>query len=157
MRGLWEIALMSGLGMDAEAQRAPLPALSAQGIARTHVLCLLVDPAGPKPRMEQALCAQVRRIAAVGAPVPVDVIGFGDPALIEPDALGVLVHVAIDRSGPRPLAVISIRPHRAKLNASVVFGATPAAVPIGADGAIPDAVIATALNQVLPWRMQLHR
>lgn len=153
MRGLWGIALMSLLGIDVEAQRAPLPALSTQGIARAHILCLLVDPAGPKPRMEQALCAQVRRIAAVGAPVPVDIVGFGDPALIEPDALGVLVHVAVDRSGPRPFAVISIRPHRSQLRTSVLFGAAPAAVPINPEGEIPDAVIATALNQVLPWRM----
>jgi hypothetical protein len=157
MRGVWGIALVSVLGMDAEAQRAPLPALSAQGIARTHILCLLVDPTGPKPRLEKVLCAQVRRIAAAGAPVPVDVISFGDPALIQPDALGVLVHVAIDRAGPRPLAVISIRPHRTQLSAAVMFGATPAAVPIGADGAIPDAAIATALDQVLPWRQHSPR
>lgn len=157
MRGIWAILLMSVLGVDAEAQRTPLPALSAQGIARTHILCLLVDPAGPKPRMQQALCAQVRRLAALGAPVPVDTIGFGDPALLEPDALGILVHVAIERTGPHPHAVLNIRPHRTQLSAGVLFGATPATAPIGADGTIADAAIITALNQVLPWRAHVPR
>ncbi len=157
MRGKAAVLLMSILATDVGAQRSTLPALSTQGIARVHVLCLLVDPAGPKPRMEQALCAQVRRIAATGAPTDVDVIGFGDPALLQPDALSVLVHVAIDRSGPRAQAVLSIRPHRTQQSRSVVFGATPAVVPVGADGALPDAPIATALDQILPWRMHAPR
>lgn len=130
-----------------------LPAQSAQGIARAAVLCLVADDTVDRLRLQRRLCAQVRDLAAERASVPVDAIGFGDPILTRADVLGVLVHVAIDRRGVEPLAVVSIRPYRAG-GASALFGATPVVMPLGADGAIPEPALAAALDQVLPWRMR---
>ena len=67
-----------------------------------------------------------------------------------------LVHAAIDRSGPKVLAVLSIRPHRAG-DSAALFGATPVVVPLDADGAVPDAALTVALDQILPWRMRPPR
>lgn len=149
--GLMAVGTVMG-GAPAEAQQAGLPALSAQGIARAAILCLVVDDTPARLELQRRLCEQVRAIAASGAPVPVEAIGFGDPALLGRDTLGVLVHAAYDRA--RNQVVLSIRPHRNAPSASTLFGATPVAVTPGPDGAIPEAALAAALDQVLPWRMR---
>lgn len=87
--------------------------------------------------------------------MPVATIGFGDPALLAADSLGVLVHVAIDRKAAS--AVMSVRPYRANARQGALFGATPVAVKLGDDDMVPDAAIAAALDQILPWRMAAVR
>jgi hypothetical protein len=138
-------------------QRPDMPALAAQGIARVNILCLVVDSSIERLRLQERLCAHVRRIAAVGAPVPVETIGFGDPALIARGSLGVLVHAAVDRSGVTPMLILSMRPYRAEVTQTEFFGATPVAVPLGAGDRMPDAALAAALDQILPWRMATTR
>jgi hypothetical protein len=153
MRGGIAAGLMAlGSALSAPAA-AELPARSTQGIAQVAVLCLLVDDTADRLRLQRRMCDQARALAAEGAPVPVAAIGFGDPVLLRADVLGVLVHVAIDRSGPRPLAIVLIRPHRAA-GQGALFGASPVAVPLESDGAIPEPALAAALDQVLPWRIQ---
>lgn len=147
------MALGSALSTSAAQARPDLPAHSAQGIAQAVVLCLVVDDTTERLRLQRQVCEQVRLLAGEGAPVPVAAIGFGDPVLMRADVLGVLVHLAIDRSGERPLVTFGIRPHRAG-GAGALFGATPVTVPIGPDGGLPEPALAAALDQVLPWRMR---
>lgn len=160
----WGMIAASGLAMgDAappvvgEAQRASLPALSVQGIARVAILCLVVDRSPDRLALQARLCEQARRISAERATVPVATIGFGDPALLARDTLGVLVHAAIDRRAGPAAMVLSVRPYRADATRGALFGATPVVARLDARGLAPDAVLADALDQILPWRMATAR
>ena len=152
--GLMALGAVPSMAADAGAE---LPAVSVQGIRQAVVLCLVADGSAERLRLQRRLCEQVRDLAAERAPVPVSVIGFGDPVLARADVLGVLVHATIDRSGEEPVVVLSVRPHRAAAAATAFFGADPVSVPLDGDGTVPGLALAAALDQVLPWRMRARR
>ncbi len=127
------------------AEAATPPALW-RGVARLHIHCLAGSASGVDDRLQQRLCAEVRELASAGAPIPVTAIGPGDPALLAPDSVTLLVHASV-QSG---LIAFSIRPFRNSENA-VLFGAAPRAVPLS-DAHALDAALGAALSETLPWR-----
>jgi predicted secreted protein len=124
---------------------AATPPLIWRDVARLHILCLVAGGADGA-----RICAHARDIAAAGAPVPVSVIAAGDPAVLAPDSLTLLVHVAIDGR----LAALSVRPFRNDGQAGQLFGAAPRAVAIGGGedaGAALARPLRAALAETLPW------
>jgi hypothetical protein len=85
----------------------------------------------------------------------------GDPRLIASDTVVLLVHAAVQAGdGREPLLIFTARSFRATAAPSELFGATPRAVAMTADGKGPriDAALTTALTaalaETLPWRMR---
>ncbi len=151
-------ASASGASLLSAPAAAATPPLLWSDVTRIVVHCLVVpDPAMPATRaLQSALCERVRTIAAQGAPVPVEVVGFGDPALIAPGTAVILVHASVEPAGPNTrLLAFSVRPFRASAEqTSTLFGAAPRAATIPVSGvasAALDKALGAALSETLPW------
>jgi hypothetical protein len=141
-----------------QASTQPLMWQQASGI---RILCLVAPPAGGDVRvnhddLQAEMCDLVSRLAADGAPVPVSKIGFGDPALLEPGTVALLVHASVQKDGDARLVALDVRPFRAGGDHNaILFGAAPRAVRLPASGRGGDkleAALAAALAETLPWR-----
>ena len=135
--------------------RADTPPLIWQGATTLAVQCLVQrGPFRSDPQLQAPLCAQVARLAARGAPMRVRVAPIGDPALLAPSTVTLLVHATVaDVRGTRALA-FSIRPHRAGAE-PLLFATAPQVVALsGANlgGAALDAALGNALADTLPWQ-----
>ncbi|WP_447932445.1 hypothetical protein [Sphingopyxis fribergensis] len=107
--------------------------------------------------MHKGVCEQARATIAHAAPVPVSVIRLGDPEVLKPDTVTMLVHVAITGNGADRLAALTVRPFRnAPNNGDQLFGAAPRAVRAGESDRTAIAAIAPALRaalaDALPWK-----
>ena len=143
---------------------ASTPPLAWDGALRLGVQCLLdPDRAPDRRRLQAALCERVRALAADKAPIPVVLLGPGDPGLIAADTAVLLFHANIQSdevqfSGSRggSLLVFSLRVFRATAAPSELFGAAPRATALPVRGASPgsqfDAAVNAALAETLPWR-----
>lgn len=122
-----------------------------------RVLCLVNTPRGVDAgELHEGLCEQARSAIAQAAPVPVSVIRLGDPQILKPDTITLLVHVSISGSGADRLAALTVRPFRnASNNGDQLFGAAPRAVRVGANDRSALAALApelrAALADTLPW------
>src|SRR4028118_168100 len=78
------------LASVAWTQQAPsaTPSLTWRDVRQVAVHCNIQDArTGHDPELTRQICDKVRTLAAGGAPVPLRVVGFGDPALIAGDSL----------------------------------------------------------------------
>ncbi|MFL6846578.1 MAG: hypothetical protein ACJ8ER_17065 [Allosphingosinicella sp.] len=132
-----------------------------QQTATVRILCTIAPPAGGDVRavhndLEKELCATVGRLAADGAPVPVSAVPFGDPAILQPGTVTLLVHASVESDGGERLLALDIRPFRpGGDHEAILFGAAPRAVRLPASGPGGDkleAAVAAALAETLPWR-----
>jgi hypothetical protein len=123
-----------------------------------RVLCLVNTPRGVDAgELHKGVCEQARATIAHAAPVPVSVIRLGDPEVLKPDTVTMLVHVAITGNGADRLAALTVRPFRnAPNNGDQLFGAAPRAVRAGESDRTAIAAIAPALRaalaDALPWK-----
>lgn len=127
--------------------------LAFQNVERLQVLCLLQGDRGIAPEADQErLCNAVARLAEDGAELPVAIIPIGDPQVVAPGGLTLLVHGALtDAYGGKRLA-FTVRPYRPSVAGSdVLFGAMPRLADFTDDAAL-EAAVAASLNEVLPWR-----
>ncbi len=132
------------------AAETPSPLWS--GVKRVGVVCLVnTDQGVDTGRLHDRLCARVRAIAAVGAPVPVARTEIGAPAMMSPDQLTLLVHASTGGTSGGRLMAISIRPFRGAAGAGLLFGAEPRVVSTTATDAEFDAALSVPLRQLLPW------
>lgn len=135
---------------------ASMPPLTWQQVESARVLCLVTPHTlAGRHALQAQLCDTVRDIAAEGAPMPVETIAFGDPAMLDPSVATLLVHAAVQPVGGQPTLLFTIRPYRAgRTDTDILFGAPPRAVPLtesgAADPALRDALAAT-LAETLPW------
>jgi hypothetical protein len=137
--------------------QAASPLLTWQQAASVQVLCLV----GPRTRadadkLQEEICETVGELAAKGAPLPVRRIAFGDPAVLEPGTLTLLVHASVQSDGGQRLVALDVRPFRpGGDHNAILFGAAPRAVRIpgsGPGGDKLEAALAAALAETLPWR-----
>jgi hypothetical protein len=137
--------------------QASTPPLMWQEAGAIRILCLV----GPKTRpdanhLQEEMCDSVRKLAADGAPVPVSRVGFGDPVVLEPGTVTLLVHASVQSDGDGRLVALDVRPFRpGGDHNAVLFGAAPRAVRIpgsGPGGDKLEAAVAAALAETLPWR-----
>jgi len=139
------------------AARASTPPLAFAGAKRLHILCNVAGGPGiDQAALSAELCGEVKRLAAKGAPVPVDIIKLGDPAVLGADAVTLLVHASITHSGDSRLLAFTIRPYRTSdAQTGVLFGTAPRAVALqraGIGGTAVRAAIDAALAETVPWR-----
>ena len=132
---------------------ASTPPLIWQQVERVGILCLVASDDSDRDRLQAELCAKVRKIAAEKAPMPVDTIGPGDPAVLRPQTVTLLVHASVQDDSPSPLLAFTIRPFR---NASdpMLFAAAPRAVALGGgrgSEARVESALRAALAETLPW------
>jgi hypothetical protein len=137
--------------------RSSTPPLAWAGAKRLHIMCNVAGGPGiDQAALSAQLCGAVKRGAAKGATVPVDIITLGNPDVLAADAVTLLVHASVARAGAGSLLAFTIRPHRTSdEQAAVLFGAAPRAVPLqgsGISGANVAAAIDLALAEALPWR-----
>jgi hypothetical protein len=155
-------AVAGGPGIAAAADAAT-PSLLWTGAKRIAVNCLVQSlSAGETAKFEKALCEEVRVLAARQAPLPVARVEQGDPALISPDTVTLLVHASIQRTASGRTFVFTIRPYRPSGgDAEVFFGTAPQAVELAsaelASAAISPALKASlgaAVADILPWQQE---
>lgn len=136
--------------MATSSAEASTPALIWRNMARINVLCLVQTDSGVETgALHDRICNSVRDTAARGAPAPVGIIALGDPAVLSPDSLTLLVQA----SARRGLLAFSIRPYRTS-EAPMLFTAAPRAVPLAASGGATkelEAALDAALSETLPW------
>ena len=149
--------------MTAAPAGAATPPLIWQQAGAIRVLCVVAPPTGGDVRalhddLQEELCDTARALAADGAPVPVSRVGFGDPAVLEPGTVTLLVHASVQSDGGGRLVALAVRPFRpGGDHNAILFGAAPRAVRIPASGPGGDkleAALAAALAETLPWRQR---
>ena len=130
--------------------QASTPALIWSDVARVNVLCLVQTDSGvERGALHDRICNSVRDSAAAGAPAPVAIIAVGDPAVLSPDSVTLLVQA----SARKGLLAFSIRPYR-NSGQPMLFTAAPRAVPLAASPAQSkefEAALGAALSETLPW------
>jgi hypothetical protein len=143
------LAACGGAPVAAPAE-ASTPALIWRDVARVNVLCLVQTEKGvDHGALHNRICNSVRVSAARGAPAPVGIIAIGDPAVLSPDSVTLLVQA----SARRGLLAFSIRPYRTS-DAAMLFTAAPQAVPLAASAGAAkelEAALDAALSETLPW------
>ncbi len=127
-----------------------MPALIWRDVARVNVLCLVQTDSGvERGALHNRICNSVRDAAAAGSPAPVGIIAPGDPAVLSPDSVTLLVQA----SAQRGLLAFSVRPYR-NSGEPMLFTAAPRALPL-ADAAGKaqklEAALGAALSETLPW------
>jgi hypothetical protein len=139
---------------------ASTPPLVWQGARAVRVQCVVQTEAGSGVSpFQAALCERVARIAARGAPVPVSTIALGDPQILGPGTVALLVHASVQPGpGATRLLAFTLRPFRASAEqTAVLFGAAPRAVALPQNGAASpalEAALAAALSETLPWQQR---
>ena len=149
VRACAALVLISAFGTAAVGST---PAPIWQDVARVNVMCLVQTESGvDRGTLHNRICNSVRDAAAAGSPAPVQVIALGDPAMLSPDSVTLLVQASTDGSGGRLLA-FSIRPYRSQSEA-MLFTAAPRAVPLAGAGPAKEfeAALGDALSETLPW------
>ena len=136
---------------------ASTPPLIWQNAKRVVVMCNVAGGPGiDHLALTAQLCARVQPLAARGSPFPVQTVGIGDPAVLAPNTVALLVHASVSTSGTDRLLAFSIRPYRASAeDGDILFGAAPRAAAISATGAATpalEAALAAALADTLPWQ-----
>jgi hypothetical protein len=127
-------------------------------VRQVQVLCLINTSRGVDAgALHQGVCEHARSTIAHVAPVPVSVVRLGDPGVLKPDTVTMLVHVAITGNGADRLAALTVRPFRnAPNNGDQLFGVAPRAVRAGESDRTAIAAIAPALDaaiaDTLPWK-----
>lgn len=154
-------AVLAGIGAAA-ASVSPLASGVPpfwQGVSVLNVQCQVATDAGMMTDgIADTLCRSVRDQAARGAPVPVQQLLIGDPAVLRPDAVTLLVHATLARGAGGITLAFYIRPYRTGEQASaLLFGAMPRAVPLPGGrltGASFDTALADMLRDTVPWQAE---
>lgn len=135
---------------------ATTPALIWRGAARINVQCLVQPTIAANADLQRRMCEHVRRRAAAGSPVPVDVVTLGDPKVLDSDSVTLLVHASVQPFGSQRLLTFSVRPFRLSAEQdAVLFAAAPRAAALAAAGEWSGALamaLDNALAETLPWR-----
>jgi hypothetical protein len=137
---------------------ATTPDRSWRGVDRVSILCQVTSskPAISNTDVSKTLCQRIKAAAERDAPVPVQIVGYGDPSLRGGDTVALLVQAAVvDVAPERPGLILSMRTERsASLDGGgTYFGPAPrlASFTSAADGAAWDGAIAASLSELLPW------
>ena len=135
---------------------ASTPSLLWADARRVAVRCLVQSRTiADAARVEDDLCARVRALAGRDAPFDVKRVAPGDPALISPDSVTLLVHASVEQTPRGRTLAFTIRPHRPSGGeADIPFGTAPRTVdlPTAAEAPTLDSALSEALAEILPWQ-----
>lgn len=148
------LAILCGTFLLSPAS-ASMPDRSWIGVKRLAVLTdfrsgLVVTTLGDD------FCATVKRIAERGAPVPVECVEAGSPALQADGTVVLVAQAAVQELGGSQVLVLTARKDRDGGLGSqpMFFGAAPRAVTLtgsAADSAAMEQALAASLSEVLSW------
>ncbi|ACJ00508.1 Alkaline Protease, putative [Rhodospirillum centenum SW] len=166
------LTLAAALAPAGAAGRSPDPLW--QGAERLALRCSLAPvPGSDRLALETALCRRAAALAARGAPLPVEALAPGDPALLADGTVALLVQAAVQPAdtlvpgAAGRVLLLVLRPWRKGAPPPALFGPPPRAValPAAADAlapldaaalAGPDGPVARTLDallaEALPWR-----
>jgi hypothetical protein len=156
VRACAALVLLSACGgapVTTATAEASTPALIWRDVARVNVMCLVQTESGvDRGALHNRICNSVRDAAAAGSPAPVQVIALGDPAVLSPDSVTLLVQASTQGKPDSGLLAFSIRPFRSQSEA-LLFTAAPRAVPLAGAGPAKEfeAALGAALSETLPW------
>jgi hypothetical protein len=141
--------------MNSPQAQATTPALAWQGVEQVRVLCVLNwNALRGRPELETEICRRIRELAAARTDLAVTELAHGDPALLDPQVLTLLVHAAVDDSAGSSQLLFTIRPFRAgPVDNVILFGSAPRAVPMpvpGKPAPALEAALTAALDELLP-------
>jgi hypothetical protein len=150
-------AAVAAATLSSAPAQSSTPILFWEGASAVRVQCLVGPGHEPGARkLQQTLCDRVVKLAAQGTRLPVSTVPFGDPQVIAPGTVALLVHGFIEQEGARRLLAFSIRPFRNSADqTAVLFGAPPRAAFLtqaGQPTPALDAALKTALAETLPWQ-----
>jgi hypothetical protein len=146
-------SLFAACTMSAPAP-ASTPPLIWQNVSRIGIVCLVQSDTGIQTELQSDLCQRVRALVSEGAPAPVEILAQGDPALLAPGTVTLLIHGSVQTSDGQRLIAFTIRPFRVSSEQnSVLFAAAPRAAPLppSATMAALDPLLAAALSETVPW------
>jgi hypothetical protein len=158
LRATLALALLMGCsgGPVLPVAQATTPSLLWTEASHLQILCLVQSADGASVSdVERVLCGRVQQIVSAGSKLPVRSVAFGDRGLIDPKAVTLLVHAAVQPTASGRLVALAVRPHRVTQPSEVLFGARPRAVEVGAPGADLkplDSALLPALSELLPWQ-----
>lgn len=149
------LVLPAACALAPAGAEATTPSLLWSDARQVAIRCLVQsNTTGDSAAFEAALCARVGEIAGRGSPFPVKQVSPGDPALIAPGTVSLLVHASVERAPLGRTVAFTIRPYRATEGGDVPFGTRPLAVDLGS-ASFPQALetaLAEALAEILPWQ-----
>ena len=130
------------------------PPASVLSLERVQVLCVLsADGRFDRLQLQSSLCDAAVAVARQDAGLPVQMIGVGDPDLLDPAAMSLLIQASIASVADRPVLVISVRPFRSGPVQPEIFGPAPVAVDIDDNfEAAAESALRTLIPPLLPWR-----
>lgn len=137
----------SAVVRDATMPRPP----SVLSQDRLQVLCVLSAERADRLKLQAELCEAAAAAARRTTRLPVEVIGVGDPKLLDPTALSLLVHASVGRVGAQDVLTMAVRAYQVRVEQAEIFGPPPIALPFAnsIEGAIVDA-LDRAVQAVLP-------
>lgn len=152
LSGLAVLCASTSVGMSDAAATTPDPGW--MGVQRLHILAHLTGPV-ETALLGETFCARVQRIAAEGAPIPVQCVDFGTAHAAETGAALIVVQAAVQPiADSRILIVTARRTASAGLEpAPILLGATPRATRLSGvgTGEAADRALREALAEILPW------
>ena len=163
------VACSGGAPVAQPAELTPVstPTLTWADVERIGVYCVLASEQGVPQALQTRLCQALRDLVAQDASVPVEVIAIGDPALLRPGTVSIVLQGSVHASasiapGARgQFLAFTMRPFRMSGDATTITGSTVQVAPLSAEaenGPAMTAALQAALNEILPWRSALtHR
>ena len=137
---------------------AASPPLIWRDVAQIGVQCVVVPaPSALRASLQKLICDRVIALATPDAPGPVTAIAVGDPAILAPARVTLLVHASARPAPGGQLIAFTIRPFRvSQEQTSVLYGAAPRAATLPDAGTNArrealDAALVPALAETLPW------
>ncbi len=138
------------------AQGSSPPPAMWRDVGQVGVLCLVETPRGvDNGPLHERICSAAERAAAKGATIAPLRFATGDPRILRPDTVTMLVHAAVSTAAGGDILAISVRPYRNIGNdPGLLFAAAPVALPVDAarrDDAALATAMARAFARTLPW------
>ncbi len=128
-------------------ERSDVP-LAYQNIERVQVLCLVQTERGVARETDRTrLCDLVADGARRGTDLPVSVIATGDPAVVAPGRITILVHGSLVGSDR---IALTMRPYRPAIAGSDVLFGSMLRVADFSDDAELESAISASLDEILP-------
>lgn len=149
------LALLAACAVATATAEATTPSLLWADARQVAVRCLVQsNSTGDSAALEDSLCARVRDLAGRGAPFPVVRAEAGDPALIAPETVTLLVHASVERAPTGRTVAFTIRPYRPAEGADAPFGTPPRSIQMRSASLSQalDSALAEALAEILPWQ-----
>jgi hypothetical protein len=149
------LVLLAACALAPATADAATPSLLWTDARQVAVRCLVQsNSTSDAAAVETSLCARVRDLASRASPYPVMRAEAGDPALVSPGTVTLLVHASVERAGGGRLVAFTLRPYRATEGGDIPFGTAPRAIQLRSASLTPavDTALGEALAEILPWQ-----